>query len=103
MKLYQALFVLYLAAVAVNIANGQNDNNGNDNGVYNVGTSPPHALGLHCVVRLHGSSTVCDASRGSNLVLECYNERFYSSRRDGPLLQLCCWQVRSAERPLSQR
>lgn len=43
--------MLYVAAVAVNIANGQNDNNGNDNGVYNVGTSPPHALGLHCVVR----------------------------------------------------
>ncbi|KAK9905758.1 hypothetical protein WJX75_005871 [Coccomyxa subellipsoidea] len=37
MKVYQALFVLYLAAVAVNIANGQGSGNGNDNGQYNVG------------------------------------------------------------------
>lgn len=40
MKLYKAFFVLYLAAVAVNIAYGQGSGNGNDNGQYNVGASP---------------------------------------------------------------
>lgn len=37
MKLYKALIICYLAAVAVNIANGQGSGNGNDNGQYNVG------------------------------------------------------------------
>jgi hypothetical protein len=38
MKLYQALFVLYVAAVAVHIATAQNDN-GNTNGNYNLGAT----------------------------------------------------------------
>lgn len=43
MKLYKALILCYLAAVAINIAAGQGSNNGNDNGQYNVGE---HALRL---------------------------------------------------------
>lgn len=37
MKLYKALLLCYLAAVAINIASGQGSGNGNDNGQYNVG------------------------------------------------------------------
>ena len=36
MKLYRALLLCYLAAVAINIASGQGSGNGNDNGQYNV-------------------------------------------------------------------
>lgn len=41
MKLWQALFVCYLAAVAIHIASAQGNDNGNSNGVYNVGAKPP--------------------------------------------------------------
>lgn len=41
MKLYKALLLCYLAAVAINIAAGQGSGNGNDNGQYNVRSAAP--------------------------------------------------------------
>lgn len=50
MKLYRAVLVLYLAAVAAQIAAGQGNDNGNNNGVYNTGTSASSSC-VPCQVR----------------------------------------------------